>query len=72
PGLRRHQKHYAFNSCLRPSRLGKTSISFKNSKHSRRVHPEPCRHDTQPRQSRRIQSKIGLQPLHGKRNQLSI
>ncbi|WP_298438318.1 hypothetical protein, partial [Ottowia sp.] len=28
PGLQRHQKHYAFNSCLRPSRLGKAPISF--------------------------------------------
>ncbi|WP_367350944.1 hypothetical protein, partial [Ottowia sp.] len=30
PGLRRHQKHYAFNSFLRPPRLDKTPISFKN------------------------------------------
>ncbi|WP_298435227.1 hypothetical protein, partial [Ottowia sp.] len=29
PGLQRRQKHYAFNSCLRPPRLGKTPISFK-------------------------------------------
>ncbi|HPR45095.1 MAG TPA: hypothetical protein PLZ13_12310, partial [Ottowia sp.] len=29
PGLRRHQKHYAFNSCLRPTSLVKTPISLK-------------------------------------------
>ncbi|HPK33471.1 MAG TPA: hypothetical protein PK510_13695, partial [Ottowia sp.] len=29
PGLRRNQKHYAFNSCLRPPHLGKTTISSK-------------------------------------------
>ncbi|MCB2024712.1 MAG: hypothetical protein KDG56_07990, partial [Ottowia sp.] len=29
PGLQRHQKYYAFNSCLRPPRLGKTPIQFK-------------------------------------------
>ncbi|HPK33613.1 MAG TPA: hypothetical protein PK510_14415, partial [Ottowia sp.] len=27
PDLQRHQKHYAFNSCLRPPRLVKASIS---------------------------------------------
>ncbi|HRW72759.1 MAG TPA: hypothetical protein P5093_10210, partial [Ottowia sp.] len=31
PGLQRHQRHYAFNSCLRPPSLVKTPISLKKS-----------------------------------------
>ncbi|HPR45621.1 MAG TPA: hypothetical protein PLZ13_14985, partial [Ottowia sp.] len=29
PGLQRNQKHYAFNSCLRPPRQGKAPISLR-------------------------------------------
>ncbi|HRW74212.1 MAG TPA: hypothetical protein P5093_17610, partial [Ottowia sp.] len=29
PGLQGFQRHYAFNSCLRPPRLGKTTIPLK-------------------------------------------
>jgi len=35
PGLQRHQRHYAFNSCLRPPRLVKTLISFKKPRAGR-------------------------------------
>ncbi|MCB2034510.1 MAG: hypothetical protein KDF57_14855, partial [Ottowia sp.] len=36
PGLQRHHKHYAFNSCLRPSHLGKTTISLKKRRRATR------------------------------------
>ncbi|HPR44484.1 MAG TPA: hypothetical protein PLZ13_09165, partial [Ottowia sp.] len=36
PGLQRNQKHYAFNSCLRPSHLGKTTISLKKRRRATR------------------------------------